>query len=111
VKKEQTRRTDERVSIEPTKPSAENHSGKINDDIRDQAEHELFGSQSIRALRSKNTAAHGGDAEEYGRVMAPPRHSVKKQESSWPEYIKGEGDLAIYPTSPAKSFPLFGAPK
>jgi hypothetical protein len=43
--------------------------------------------------------------------MAPPRHSVKKQESSWPEYIKGEGDLAIYPTSPAKSFPLFGAPK
>jgi hypothetical protein len=29
VKKEQTRRTDERVSIEPTKPSAESHSGKI----------------------------------------------------------------------------------
>ena len=107
MKKEQTWRTDERVSIEPTKPSAENHSGRINDDIRDQAEHELFRSQSIRALRSKNTAAHGEHAEEDGMVTAPPRHSVKKQESSWSEYIKGEGDLAISPDISCQILPVW----
>ncbi len=79
MKKERTRRTDERVSIEPIKPTAERHSGEINDDICDQAEHELFRSQSIRALRSKNTAAHGEHAEEDGMVMAPLRHSVKRR--------------------------------
>ena len=80
VKKEQTRRTDERVSIEPTKPSVESHSGKINDEIRNQAEHELLYHNPSERYGENRTAlaVRGEHAEEDSMVMAPPRHSVKK---------------------------------